>query len=552
MFFAVDLILGLQDDEIEDAITDNAYLAHTASDGKKGHDRGIDAVYIDENKVPPVVHLFNCKYTEQFKKTLSHFPGSEIDKICGFIAALMTEDENLKTSINPVLYSKVEEIWSLFRRLTPEFVVHICSNSYLPFEDAEKRRFELELKKYSIRVQYDLLRDFVLLLTKKGKQTVNARIRAIDQNLFEKSDGDIRALIIDVDARDLVRIVLDDEQLREDVEPADYTILCQRGILEDAFEDNVRIYLKQRTKINRDIKATAQSDENHRFFYYNNGITITCMKFDYPKNRRNPIVELRNLQIVNGSQTIHALYEAFVETPDRFQNVDILCRVYETSNEQLSIDIAEATNSQNPVTSRDIRSNDSVQKKIDREIERLGYFYERKKGKYAGKPRKKRIDAEKAGQALMAFFNKMPAEAKDKKKLIFAEMYNEVFSDQITAEQVILAFELYHEIEQKKLKRKAEILDNIRTYNQESFILHATYYILYVISELSDLRSIAKTKENRPDLFALYDTAVQLIKDAIREEKKNLEGYKEKYNHRAFFIGNRPKKYLEDAMKRNA
>lgn len=283
IFFAIDMALGLQDDEIEDAITDNSYLSSRSTNGRKGHDRGIDAIYIDESSTPPVVHFFNCKYTEQFKKTTSHFPGEEIDKICGFIADLMLEDRGLKSTVNPVLYSKVEEIWGLFRYCKPEFVFHICSNSYLPFEDEEKRRFESAMRKYSIKVQYELLQDYVALLTKKGRQFVNAKIRAIDMNYFEKSDGDIRALIVDIDARDLLRIVIDDEDLRVNVEPEDYLILRERKILEDAFEDNVRIYLKQRSKINRDIKATAQSEDNHRFFYYNNGITITCTKFDYPK-----------------------------------------------------------------------------------------------------------------------------------------------------------------------------------------------------------------------------------------------------------------------------
>jgi len=92
-----------------------------------------------------------------------------------------------------------------------------------------------------------------------------------------------------------------------------YSVLKEYPVLEDAFEDNVRIYLKQRSKINRNIKETALSDDAYRFFYYNNGITITCSHFEYPKRVRNPIIELENLQIVNGSQTIHALHDAFKE-----------------------------------------------------------------------------------------------------------------------------------------------------------------------------------------------------------------------------------------------
>ncbi len=108
--------------------------------------------------------------------------------------------------------------------------------------------------------------DFVSSLTKKGKQIVNAKLRAIDQNLFEKSDGDIRAIVVNVDARELLRIVCDDEQTRQSVDAGDYSILKKYEVLEDAFDDNVRMYLKQRSKINRNIKETALSEEAYQIF----------------------------------------------------------------------------------------------------------------------------------------------------------------------------------------------------------------------------------------------------------------------------------------------
>lgn len=450
MLFALDLILGLQEDEIEDAMTDTAYLLERG--GAKGHDRGIDAVFIDEAEAPATIHLFNFKYTDNFKKTGNNFPSGEIDKINGFLSSIMQMDDQLKATVSPPLYSKVQDIWSLFSDHNPKFVVHICGNYYRGFEPLEQKRFEREIERYSnFQIQYHLIPWLVSRLTRKGKQSVHARIRAIDRNLFEKSDGDIRALVADVDARDLLRIVMDDDDIRREADFRDFTVLQRHKILEDAFEDNVRVYLKQRSKINRNIKETALSDEAHRFFYFNNGITITCSHFDYPKQLRSPIIELENLQVVNGSQTIHALFDAFKENPDKFESMDVLCRVYETRNESLSTNIAEYTNSQNPVKSRDIRSNDFVQKKLERELEALGFFYERKKGQYAGKPKAKRIDAEKAGQAMLAFLNKMPAEAKDAKRIIFAEKYDDIFTDNITADTVLLAANLFVEIENRKL-----------------------------------------------------------------------------------------------------
>ena len=381
---------------------------------------------------------------------------------------------------------------------------------------------------------------FVTSLTKKGKRIVNAKLRAIDQNLFEKSDGDIRALIVNIDARELLRIVCDDEKIRQDVEIGDYSILKTFEVLEDAFDDNVRMYLKQRSKINRNIKETALSDEAYRFFYYNNGITITCSHFEYPKKVRNPIIELENLQIVNGSQTIHALFDAFSEEDENFEHIDILCQIYETSKNELSVSIAEYTNSQNPVKSRDIRSNDFIQKKLEKELQVFGYFYERKKGQYVGKPKAKRLDAEKVGQALFAFINKMPAEAKNDKKLIFAEKYEEVFSDQITADLVLTVMRLFIEIENKKASRKNIIMNDPQVYDDEAFILYASHYLLYVISELADRQGISKEQQSYQKLIGLYDKAIELLKQAVIEEKSSL-GIKEKYLHGVFFKSNKPR-----------
>lgn len=548
-FFTLDLLFNLQDDEIDDSITDTAYLMITGKEA--GRDRGVDAIYIEDNEIPLVVHIFNFKYTSKFQKTKNNFPSNEIDKMLSLIGDIMQEDkESVRSTGNQVLYSKIEEIWSLYSKNTLHFVIHICSNHYLGFEKREKERFEKAIAKFTnFKIEYHLMSDFVSLLTKKNKQVVNARVRAIDKNLFEKSDGDIRALIVDLDAQDLLRMVIDDEQIRSDVDLDDYAVLKERSILEDAFEDNVRIYLKQRSKINRNIKETALSDDAYHFFYFNNGITITCSRFDYPKQKRGPVIELKNLQVVNGSQTIHALFDAFNKDADKFHDMDVLCRIYETKNEKLSTDIAEYTNSQNPVSSRDIRSNDFVQKKLESELLALGYFYERKKAQYATELKNKRIDAEKAGQSLLAFNNQMPAEAKNKKSIIFAEKYDTVFSDEVTADTVLLAVSLFNEVEKRKLKRKKEILENPQTYNYESYILHATYYILYALSTIAAAKGIAKSLNQYSKIIANYDVAVEAIGAAVGEEQDNLRGYKEDYTHRKFFVSNKPKVYIDEFIK---
>lgn len=551
-YYVLDLLLNLQEDEINESITDTYYLSETGESG--GHDRGIDAIYIEQTETKNKIHIFNFKYAESFEKTSSHFPAGEIDKILGFLTALMSQDKQYLSGVNAVLIDKMEAIWEIFKTENPDFVIHICSNRYLPFEKNEKDRFEREVHKNSnFDIKYHLMEELVNLLTKKGKMVVNAKIQAIDKQFFERSDGDVKALIVNVDVPHLLRICVDNEDLRNNTNLDDYKILKKYDILDDAFEDNVRVYLKQRSKINRNIKSTALSDESHRLFYYNNGITITCVHFEYPSgSRRSPIIELHDLQVVNGSQTIHALFEAFQDDPSKFENMTILCRIYETANKLLSTNIAEYTNSQNPVKTRDIRSIDFIQIKLEKEFEALGYFYERKKNQYSGKPKAKRLDSEKVGQVLMSFYNGMPAEAKDKKRLIFAEKYDDVFPDSINADRILLAVLLSKRVEDEKAKIRQRIFKDGKAdfgvYKQEGALLYGSYWILYVLSKIASFLNIESNKENADKIWKYYPAAVKIIKDVWTQEIENEKDTAGAIAYEPFFKKNKPMKNLTQIL----
>ena len=167
---------------------------------------------------------------------------------------------------------------------------------------------------------------------------------------------------------------------------------------------------------------------------------------------------------------------------------------------------------------------------------------------YFGKQKTRKIDAEKAGQALFAFFNKMPGEAKNDKKLIFAEKYEEVFSDSITANSILTVFKLFNHVESKKIEKKVQILADATLYDDQAYILYSSYYILYTISELADIYSIPKDLDHIDKLLDLYDQAEELIKKTVEDEKKN-KGIKEKYNHGIFFKSNKPKMILQRLLK---
>ncbi|PJZ79208.1 AIPR family protein [Leptospira meyeri] len=543
-YFTLNSLFKLQKDEIEDTITDTDYLSIIGE--TTGNDNGIDALFINTASTPPNIHLLNYKFITEFKKADSNFPSNELHKIKSFINSILQEDREIEKNINPTLYSKMEEIWEIYKHQIPIINIHLVSNSFQGLEKTEKEKFEREMFRYTnFKIHYNTIDSFVAKLTENKGSPINVKIKAIDFNYFEKSDGDIRALVFAADAKDVIRILIQNELLRFNPDPESYELIKDHNIEESAFEDNVRIYLSQSSRINKNITITALSEDNHHFFYFNNGITLTCSKFSYSKAKRSPVIEIEKLQVVNGSQTIHALHEAYIQDSTKFKDIQILCRIYETDNIQLSTNIAEYTNSQNPVESRDIRSNDYTQKKLEQDLLTKGYFYERKTDQYKDKPKNKRIDAEKAGQVLMCFYHGMPAEAKDNKPLIFGEKYNTIFSDEVSGDKLLLALRIFDEIEKNKRNIRKQESKEPGIKQSTEFILHASYYLLYTISLLAEKNKTEKIINNFEEIMKYYSEAKQSIEEIMKKEQ-TLQ--KKKYSHRVFFKGQRPKKYLDDTI----
>ncbi|MDA0866244.1 MAG: AIPR family protein [Cyanobacteria bacterium] len=328
-FAAMELLFSLQEDEIVDSITDTKFLK--LSGKASGRDGGIDAIYIDHSTSIPEVNILNFKHTEKFEIAKeNNFPGGEIDAVVNSINSIYDQDEDFLKPLNPLLKGKIREIWDLWDvEGELKFKLHFCSNFKNGFEKSEKARLEdSTIKKYrNFEIKYQLISDFIERIFSKEKVRIDAKIKAIDKKYFNKSDGEISALIAYFDARDLIRIVVDNEDVRSnaDMDKEEYEDLKNLSISEDAFEENVRLNLKN-SSINKSIKATALSDENKNFFYYNNGITITCELFSYAE-KRSPIVTLENIQVVNGAQTLYSLHEAFQEDSTKVEDIEILCRI---------------------------------------------------------------------------------------------------------------------------------------------------------------------------------------------------------------------------------
>jgi hypothetical protein len=233
---------------------------------------------------------------------------------------------------------------------------------------------------------------------------------------------------------------------------------------------------------------------------------------------------------------LHALFDALQEDHTKLSPIEVLCRIYETKNRELSSRIAERTNSQSPVNTRDIHSIDIEQINLEREFEALGLFYERKRAQFENKPIHLRVDAEKCGQVYLAFYEEMPLEAKNRKGMIFGSKYDAIFSSTTTAEKLLLPLRLFDTIEAERAKTAT---------GKRAWLNYASYHILFALKLLAEKKKIELTFNNLAAIRKLYNAAVRLVRKARNAEKKRLSARGEDFADVLYF---KQKKAKEDIL----
>ncbi len=162
-------------------------------------------------------------------------------------------------------------------------------------------------------------------------------------------------------------------------------------------EQNVRVFLQHRGKVNKGIRATIENEPN-MFFAYNNGITATAEKVEIDvDDGRLLLRRVKNFQIVNGGQTtaaIHAAQRGKVDVSQTFVQMKLSVVDPERAN-RLVPKISEFANSQNRVSAADFFANHPFHVRMEGFSRRIHapsqdgtfrqskWFYERARGQYA-------------------------------------------------------------------------------------------------------------------------------------------------------------------------
>jgi hypothetical protein len=197
------------------------------------------------------------------------------------------------------------------------------------------------------------------------------------------------------------------------------------------FEQNFRYFIRNK-RIDDNIKETLKRKRDD-FWYLNNGIIISCK--DFRPDGDN--VKLFDFSVVNGCQTTTLIgeYKGKNEAEDFY----VPCKIIKskTNNEdefsRFMSEIAEASNSQKPISDRDLKSNRPEQRRLQSELKSEDpiIFVEIKRGEKQKKNLEnwQKIKNDELGQFILSFNLQKPGTARSGKKLLFSseKIYRSVF-----------------------------------------------------------------------------------------------------------------------------
>lgn len=435
-------------DDLTKMIIDTEFMSIQYN--KKNNDLGVDAVNIDDEEKK--IQLFNFKFRERFNSKKGQGLGDMVD-VTKFLLNIDNEDldgvtEDTKSklcSIIKALHS--DDPWNI--------ELYMVSNENEPLEITDPTVIQFK-KNYGMEVKTIVLDDIVSYISDFPEDlSAKFMVDATSVMTYEVDRLSTRkSYLIKLPLAELIRITCTDENLRIDTS-SDYSKLKSQHLEMSLLFDNVRGYLGESTKFNKNIKNTIINNPN-KFFMFNNGLTITVKSISagYKNGNKKFECTLNGFQIVNGGQTLRTIYEFnknnFKE--ENLANAEVLVRLFQTEDDkELTNNIAEYTNSQNAISSIDLKSISNFQLQIDSFLESNNILYVRKSGDIGGKQKKyeTRISMEKLAQLIYSNLE-YPDRATNQKKALFEKYYDTIFDpDKLKFEFILELINKYINIEKE-------------------------------------------------------------------------------------------------------
>lgn len=494
------------------------------------NDKGLDAFIEDDESLK----IIQCKFFEDPQKKVG---SNEIAVFKGCVDWLKNPEEVKKLNI-PRFYDialtfsdrwnegvEVELHFFAFGRFSSE-----AEKERIVFNNNPDIRGRLQMYFHDVKEIIALYKS----ITQEENPLVNERIEIelIPNEYFVKR-GNMPSVVATIKGKDLLKMY--------------------KKYGDELFERNIRFYRGARKgSINAKIIDTILNNtERPKFWYYNNGISFVCRDFSLKDDTNPPILEVHGFQIINGCQTTVCLSEAMKQIAGGGENipdeVQIVVRFIKAPVGEVDL-ITLYTNSQNPVSEIQLRSNDSTQKRLKDELaEKYSYFYSIKEGdwKRLSTTEKRNfgdriIKMSDAAQAIYSF-TADPAFARRWKIKLFSEKYNKIFKKDISAEEILLPWRILQVIRKRISKYRREELNKFKKepssfttqetdeIKKKEFLIYSDLIILYFIGKLIQKRyrqyspAIAKKLLNNKleqRIEKIFDYIVGILKfsDKLKQE----------------------------------
>ncbi len=200
------------------------------------------------------------------------------------------------------------------------------------------------------------------------------------------------------------------------------------------FDLNVRYGLGM-NRVRRSLdKALTEPSQANEFIAYHNGITGVCDRFETTNNE----VIIYGLSVVNGAQTVVAIA---ANADALSEDVQILLKIVEAPPaSSLAQNIAIRSNTQNPVTSRNLQALDASQVRLKRELAHLNYQYVVRPGETISNA-ERAIENDSVAQLLCSMYLRKPALAVKRQVLFEQSNYEQLFPEDLDPAKIVLAFQ---------------------------------------------------------------------------------------------------------------
>ncbi|GMO66517.1 MAG: hypothetical protein Ta2D_12550 [Rickettsiales bacterium] len=495
IIFSLSTILNKDYNEVLEYITDGS------------GDNGIDAVYIEDNNIA----FFQFKYNSNDKPIGENESKKVIQSVVDII------DNKPIVNASPLLKEKIRDINVLQDGSgILNINVYFVSNSENEVIDANSKkflneRFDDEYKNYK---EFNI-KDLYSILDVNTKNS-NCEVEIIANGKgFSADVAGIRTFLINISASELIKMYES----------------CKK---ERIFSNNVRFYLKN-SRINKAIKDTICDKDFSRYFcLFNNGISIIADKVEAPEHFQdsngNRKIKILNPSIINGGQTTRSIYDVYQSSiSNSLNDIQILVRIYETTNSEIIEKITIGTNSQNAINLRDLQSNEQEQKRIQEFFADKNIGLEIKRGEFNNESNKtefdKTIKNDELFQRYMTLYEEKPHLARGSKTALFNKNFNEILKnkDKELPEKFFRSYEVWDFVFTKQINMPKEEL------NKKPFIIYANFSIMFAMSLLDKNILDIKIPLN---IDNIYNDVITIIEKVVKEEQKELG---DRYSNNDFF-----------------